>query len=346
MKEKAQDVQELQQKISQLQTIVELGRAMTSSINGEDLYRTMLKKISDLLKPSSWALLLYDEHRKQLYYEMIVNDPQVDREKFLALGEGIPGWVAKHQTSVFFQPHQPCILPPELTQYERRSFLCVPLSSKGLFQGLIHLHRDSKDKPFTASDLTQLEELAQFMAIGIENYRHIQRIEELTIKDDLTQLYNSRYLHHVLDREIDLSKRYKREFSVIFFDLDHFKSVNDLHGHVYGSELLKEVGKIVDDNIRSTDYAARYGGDEFVIILPETPKSEGIELAERLRSVIEKNQFLSEKNKDIRFTASFGVATFPNDAHEKDQIIQMADDAMYSAKKISRNRVISISSKS
>ncbi|MEZ4703851.1 MAG: sensor domain-containing diguanylate cyclase [Bdellovibrionota bacterium] len=337
-----QDLQKLHQKISQLQAILEMVRAMTSALDGTELYRTLLKKITDLLHPSSWALLLLDEQDRHLYYEIVINDTSLNRDQIFQLGEGIPGWVAKEQKAVFYSPNSYCPLPKELVKGERKSFLCAPLISKGSLRGVVQLNRMANETPFEQNDLEQLVELTDFIAIGIENYKYVQKIEELTIKDDLTQLYNSRQLHQILDREIDLSKRYKREFSVIFFDLDHFKKVNDAHGHVFGSALLSEVGGIVNSNMRSTDYAARYGGDEFVIVLPETTKEMAMEFAERLRNVIEKHSFLKNMGKDIHFTASFGVATFPTNAQSKDEIIQMADNAMYDAKKKSRNRVMSI----
>jgi diguanylate cyclase (GGDEF)-like protein len=226
---------------------------------------------------------------------------------------------------------------------DAKSLICVPLKSKDRVLGVIQIRRKGEDvAPFGEEDLTTLAVIADYAAIAIENARNFKRIEELTITDDLTTLYNVRYLHQLLDAEILRADRYKKHFSMIFLDLDHFKNVNDTHGHIHGSTLLRETAEIIQRGIRAVDYAARYGGDEFVVLLPETDKKDAMTIAERLRDSIEKNVFLKDQDLKIQFTASFGVATFPNDAQSKDDLIRMADEAMYKVKNTTRNRVATI----
>jgi diguanylate cyclase (GGDEF)-like protein len=206
--------------------------------------------------------------------------------------------------------------------------------------GVIEIRRKGNDSiPFNEDDLATLSAIADYAAIAIENGRNFQRVQELTITDDLTTLFNVRHMHTLLDAEILRASRYKKEFSMIFLDLDHFKNVNDTYGHIHGSQLLRETALIIQDQIRKVDYAARYGGDEFVIMLPETGKKPSLEIAERIRKAIEKNEFLTSQNLKVHFTASFGVATFPDDAKTKEELIKMADGSMYSVKNSTRNRV-------
>ena len=167
----------------------------------------------------------------------------------------------------------------------------------------------------------------------------MQRIHELTIIDDCTALYNARHLKFVLDAEIYRSTRYGHEFSVIFIDLDHFKQVNDVYGHLVGSKLLWMIGDILKSNLRLIDYAFRYGGDEFVVLLPQTSKANALRVARRVRDLLNSKVFFSEENLNIKVTASFGVATFPGDGRSHREILRWADEAMYLVKNTTRNNI-------
>ena len=156
--------------------------------------------------------------------------------------------------------------------------------------------------------------------------------------DDLTQLYNQRYLPMVLNSEIARAAREERKISILFLDVDYFKSVNDTRGHLVGSKLLIELSKLIRNSIRGYDYAFRYGGDEFVVVLPNTDTVQGQLVAERIRSRIEESEFLVYQ-KHYKVTVSVGVATYPDHAANAEQVLQLADEAMYNAKKASRNVV-------
>ena len=160
----------------------------------------------------------------------------------------------------------------------------------------------------------------------------------LNYVDDLTGLYNSRYLNRVLDTEVHRVDRDGGLFSVLFIDVDHLKRVNDQRGHVVGSKVLKEVGKILAGCIRTTDYAFRYGGDEFILVLPGAGAEESAVVAERIRSEVERQAFLFDQEQ-VKVTLSIGIAVFPTHASSRDELIKMADEAMYVGKRRSRNTV-------
>ena len=155
----------------------------------------------------------------------------------------------------------------EKTKMETRSIVAVPVRFRDQCLGVIELINCVGPEGFSQRDLALLEALADYAAIAIENARHVQRIHELTITDDCTSLYNARHLNFMLDTEIYRSHRYAFEFSLIFIDLDHFKNVNDTHGHLMGSKLLSEIGEAIKEKCRMIDLAFRYGGDEFVVLL-------------------------------------------------------------------------------
>jgi diguanylate cyclase (GGDEF)-like protein len=143
----------------------------------------------------------------------------------------------------------------------------------------------------------------------------------------------------MLDTEIYRSQRYSFEFSLIFIDLDHFKNVNDTHGHLVGSKLLAEIGEAIKEKCRMIDLAFRYGGDEFVVLLPQTSKENALGVARRLHSLIRETRWLKETGLDITVTASVGVASYPTDSQTKAELLHLADEAMYLVKNTTRDCV-------
>jgi len=188
-------------------------------------------------------------------------------------------------------------------------------------------------------DIPILMNLADYAAIALENARYIQRIHELTITDDCTALYNARHLNFVLDAEIYRSSRYGFEFSVVFIDLDHFKQVNDTHGHLIGSKLLWSIGDLLKCNLRMIDHGFRYGGDEFVVLLPQTSKLDALHVVQRVRKLLNSTVYFVEEGLNIKVTASFGVASFPADGRTRKEILHMADEAMYLVKNTTRDNI-------
>jgi len=161
------------------------------------------------------------------------------------------------------------------------------------------------------------------------------RLKELAFTDSLTKIYNRLHFAHFLDAEIDKAKRYGTPFSIIFFDLDHFKLINDTYGHQVGDEVLEEVTRVVASINRKSDIFARYGGEEFIILTPETDLSGAMIHAERLRDKIEKYNF-----KTIgHLTSSFGVTEFKGENDSIEELLDRADIALYQAKELGRNRV-------
>jgi diguanylate cyclase (GGDEF)-like protein len=195
---------------------------------------------------------------------------------------------------------------------------------------------------FDSEDLDFLIKLAERTAIVIERVSLQQRLEELVVTDDLTNLFNTRHLNRSVETEIYRSRRYGHSVSVIFMDVDHFKDVNDTHGHLAGSKVLVEIAEILIRELRNIDIVARYGGDEFVLVLPQTTLGNAMAIAERIRQTIEKNVFLSSEKLKLRLTASFGVAAYPETAKSKDTLMRIADESMYNVKRHTRNGVYAI----
>lgn len=330
---------------SELSVFHELGKALTSSLQLEQVLSTIMEKINEILRPDTWSLLLMDEAKQELYFQIATGvGAEALRDVRIKLGQGIAGWVAQtgevivvpdtSQDSRFF-PHL-----DEKTKMETHSIVAVPVKFRDQCLGVIELINCVGVDGFSPRDMALLEALADYAAIAIENARHVHRIHELTIKDDCTSLYNARHLNRMLDTEIYRSDRYSFEFSLIFIDLDHFKKVNDTHGHLMGSKLLGEIGEMIKESCRQIDMAFRYGGDEFVILLPQTSKENACRVALRLHQRIRERVWLKEDKINAHVTASLGVASYPADAKNKAELLHLADDAMYAVKNSTRDSVM------
>jgi diguanylate cyclase (GGDEF)-like protein len=322
----------------------ELGKALTSSLQLDQVLRTIMEKIDEFLRPDNWSLLLLDEAKQELYFELAVGKAsQALKDVRIRLGQGIAGWVAQHGEVV--------IVPDtskdtrffgkvdEKTKMETRSIVAVPVKFRDTCLGVIELINCVGPDGFDPRDLKLLEALSDFAAIALENARHVKRIHELTIKDDCTSLYNARHMGFILDTEIYRSQRYNYEFSIVFIDLDHFKQVNDTHGHLVGSRLLAEMGDALKTNCRLIDFAFRYGGDEFVILLPQTSKDNAIKVARRLHRLIRETVWLTNEGLNIRITPSVGLAAYPADSKTKEGLLHLADESMYLVKNTNRDNV-------
>ncbi len=224
---------------------------------------------------------------------------------------------------------------------ERGKFVvAVPLICGERILGVLEGVREGQEaRPFRNSEVALLDALSFPLASALANAVRIAEAERLSQTDDLTKLHNARYMRQFLLNEIRRARRYGTSVSALFLDLDDFKRVNDIHGHLVGSHVLMEMAGVILGSVRDTDALARYGGDEFVIVLPDT----GIELAgavaERIREKILRYEFTGGRRLKLCLTASFGVATFPHHASSPQQLIACADTAMYEAKAANKNCV-------
>jgi diguanylate cyclase (GGDEF)-like protein len=207
-----------------------------------------------------------------------------------------------------------------------------PLRSRGRTVGaLVGFDASpSRETPEVSSRLaTILGHVLEAAAIALDNALRMRRAQALTVTDDLTQLFNSRYLSEVLRREGKRAVRTRQPLSLLFIDLDGFKEINDTHGHLYGSRALVEAGNVIRECARETDVVARFGGDEFAVVLPDTPSDGALVVADRIRERIATYLFLGTEGYNFRLTVSAGVATLPDCVPTVDGLLQAADDAMY-----------------
>ena len=326
-----------------LAVLSDISRAANSVLEPRKVMEIVMERAQDLIQAQAWSLLLVDEKDHTLSFELVMGE-KVDevRNYRIKIGQGVAGWVVQYKRPLIIndvkKDRRFDARVDLLTGYKTRSVLCAPLISRGRIIGAVEL-LNKRRGPFNDEDLDMITTLVEPGAIAIENAILYQKSAELTVTDDLTKLFNSRYLNVHLRREIKRSRRYGVPVSLIFLDLDGFKKVNDTYGHLSGSRALYEVGQILQETVREIDVVSRYGGDEFTIILPQTGAAGALTIAERIRTLIAERVFLTDLNIEVRLTASFGVSTFPDHGQTREDLIQRADQAMYLVKDRGKNGV-------
>jgi diguanylate cyclase (GGDEF)-like protein len=328
----------------QLMTCLRIGKALTSTFNMDQILIIVLKRLSELFKARNWTLFLLDQERQELLFELVVGlDKGSLSDVRIKVGEGIAGAVAA--------TGQPILVPDvnrdqrfskrvdDLTGFVTHSLICLPLKMQGSVIGVIEVVNPEDLSLFQPEFMPVLSIVADYVAIAITNSRNYRKIESLSITDDVTGFYNTRFLHQHLERILDPAATRPQEVSLVFLDLDNFKQVVDAHGHLVGSRVLKEVARAIAENLNREDCLVRYGGDEFVVILPGQDKKTALDKVVAIRQTLVERVFLQEEGLDVRLTASFGVAGYPHDAASKRELLSIADSSMYRSKEIGKNAI-------
>ena len=320
----------------------QLARSLASSLNLDTILRTILDHMERLIRADLWTLLMLDDERQELFYavaaggnEALLSDLRVK------VGEGIAGWVAEHGETLIVpsEGEAPALSIPHPAGAEKlRSAIAMPLRGRTRVQGVIEILNPDPAQ-LTDYTIAFLHILADHAAIAIENARDVARIQELTITDDTTGLYNMRHLYEVLTRELRRCAQTGEPVSLAFLDLDRFKRVNDAHGHLVGSELLALTGQRIHKLSRPQDLCFRYGGDEFVILMPGTSEGEAFALVESLHRQLIETTFQIKDGPALTVSASIGIATAPRDGDSIHAVIGTADSRMYEVKGESRGQI-------
>jgi diguanylate cyclase (GGDEF)-like protein len=334
----------LQRTIDQLAAFNALAKALTSTLELHEVLEQVMHKVSQMVRPSNWSLLLEDPKTGKLHFEIIVGEgAEKLRDLTIKPGEGIAGtaFLQGATRSVQDVRGDPLFAQrfDEISSYRTRAVVAVPLRFKGRSLGVIELVHGEDEQSFTPEEIQAVQAIAELAAIAIENARNFKRVQELTLTDEHTALFNARHFRAVMDQEVVRAERFKHPLSLLFLDLDRFKSVNDTHGHLVGSAILREVGELLLGCIRQVDLAFRYGGDEFALVLLETDAEGAQQIAERLCDRMRKHRFSGGRDLGLNLTVSVGVATFPDHANTVQGMIEAADQAMYRVKAKGRDGV-------
>jgi diguanylate cyclase (GGDEF)-like protein len=343
-----------QKHTAQLEALAIISKALTAaSLEPRAIFEILVKQTGDLVGDACVLTLVADDKEWLEVAAYYHSDPEVIPYMGEMLtpsrrraDEGIVGEIIKTGQPVFIPVVQHAELiekiNPDYKAYSDRfgihSLLIVPLVAQGQVIGTLGVSRDRPGKPYTDGDRAFLQNLASHAALTIMNARLHDLIRSQAQTDALTGIHTRRYFFSLAQLEFGRSDRHGHTLSAIMLDLDHFKDINDTFGHDVGDQVLQVVSKRCYSQIRASDMIGRYGGEEFIVLLPETGLEGALSMAERLRSCVAEAP-VEIDNQAIPITISLGVACKSKDVLDLAALLRKVDQAMYSAKRVGRNQV-------
>jgi len=329
---------ELEKSQTQLEMIYENSRILASKLDTESVVGEVMKIMGEILGYHAFAIVFKDRAGK-LFFRARSSDGENSFHPRPCPPEGT------ELVKKIIELGEPACLKNIITRFDykplsthSRSLMLVPLTSHGIAMGVLVAESNDENR-FHDKDIQMLSIVARSAAMALENAGLHRRTEELTINDELTETFNYRYFVQKLQEEKRRAARYNLPLSLIMVDIDWFKKLNDSYGHEIGNLVLKRLSDIIKKCIRDVDVFCRYGGEEFVIILPQTPQVEATQIAERIRQQIEKTVIDAGKPGKLKVTVSVGVTSYPENGKSQDDLLAVADQALYRAKGEGRNLV-------
>jgi len=324
----------------QLMACVALGKAVTETLDRDRILEVILERLDTLVAARNWTVYLLDEEAGELRFEQVVGlDAAALLGSTIPIGQGIAGTVAATGEALLIpaadQDPRVNRSIDRSTGFETRSLITLPLKCGHRVVGVLQIVNPEDHTLFEQERLPVLLLIADFVAIALNNAVIHERMRRLTLTDDVSGFYNARYLHERLGELIETA----RETALVFLDMDHFKRIVDSYGHPLGGKVLKEVAQVIGGELGSDDALVRYGGDEYVIVLPGQDKTAALATVERIRSAILAERFLREEGHDVPVTASFGIAHYPDDAADVKELLRSADLSLYTSKGRGKNTI-------
>lgn len=328
----------LQEKIHRFLDLQRFSRELKEIRGVQEVTRKIVDEAHAIFKQADECVLyLVDDVRQELGLVAATQKSGVVREKEGSLYEE---WVMKRARAILIEDARNDFRFPADARPGAAPLgaLCAsPLMTENRVLGVLRIS-SQKENVFDADDLRLLDIFSNLAAVILKNDLLYDRMQELALRDSLTGLYLNRYFQERLNEEIARARFNNSPFSIILLDIDLFKRYNDEFGHAVGDLILKGIASIILKCVSPVDFVARYGGEEFVILLPKKEQKEAKQIAEKIRSEIEKHPFYIRR-AEKRVTASLGVASFPEDGKAREELIRTADRFLYDAKNLGRNRV-------
>jgi len=328
------------EELKSMLSLYQSSQTIAGCLEIERVYHLMLDAIARELDISRGLGLFKSGNAFELYEIKGISNNVAENFK-----EVILAIIAKNQPAnrlmTRIQFSEKSITLPGILEFEIEEAYLIFVRSKGILQGIIVVFNEPGLRlPDFNVKKRNIHFLLEQSVLALENAMSYSLAKDMLFIDDLSGLFNQRYLEVALDREMKRIGRYSSHLAVLFLDMDSFKQVNDTHGHLVGSRVLKEMGSLMKKSVRDVDVVIRYGGDEYTAILVETCPEMARTVAERIRAMVESHVFLADEGYNIRLTCSIGYSCCPEDTVSKDELLEMADQAMYAGKGSGKNCVI------
>ncbi len=317
-----------------------IGRSIASSRTLKETLSQVMDHIGRIFAPYNWSLLLRNHKTGDLKFLIVVGEAaEVLEGKIVKRGKGIVGWIAENGQPIIIEDVKKDKRFDEsfdiMSGFKTESIIGVPLKSNGKVFGVIELVNKLDGSPFSALDLKLLTTIADFAAIAVEKVYYLSTLKKMINIDPLTGVFNRRFLQFYLQKELQRNKRDNTVISLLFVDIDDFKKINDTFGHLAGDEILKSVTTVINESIRTADLLFRFGGDEFLVLLPKTEKTDAEAIKKRI------NEKISNAGFEIPFTVTIGCFEARDESME--EVLSRVDEDMYINKKVNKeNNIIDL----
>ena len=334
----------LEEEVNSLRGMIDVARTVVSTLELDQVLHVILTSAMRFADEPAGTIALYDT----VQGELTLHAHQGLTPQFVETGcweirpDGVTGRAVSGGEILFVSDTEKATLfiNPIVVREGIRSLVCIPLKVQSRLVGVLHLYGFAP-REFDRERMKLLDILASFAAMSVDNAQLHARTRLMAITDALTGLYNRRYFQQMFSRELNRARRYAKPLSLIMMDVDDFKKFNDTYGHPHGDKVLGVMGDILAEALRNTDFAFRYGGEEFIVMLPETDFSSALQVAERIREAVELKS--ADELRGIAphgVTASVGVVSYPRDGETRDDLLKRVDELLYRAKERGKNRVL------
>ncbi len=318
---------EVEKKANELQILNSMSGILNSSLEMDKIMDEVIKFLCEMQMVDGCSIILLNKNERY--------GNEIEQKILYPLERRIIQQIKKTKETITVKDFQSEPEFEDLPKVHYSAMISIPLISKGELQGALNIYPKPGEE-ITENDYKFFSIIADQITMAIINAQQYELIRLMAITDKLTGLYNRRHFMKILDNEVERVKRTEKSISIALIDLDNFTNYNNTHGHPAGDRLLQKISEIFRKNVRTIDTVGRYGGEEFIVILPEADINQAGEISERLRRFVEIEDFEGQ-----HATISMGVATFRGNVPDKEQMIQKADELLYRAKDSGKNKVVS-----
>jgi diguanylate cyclase (GGDEF)-like protein len=340
----------LESQVKALTDLIEVARAVVSTLDLDTVLQAILTSAMNFAGTPAGTVAVYEEEKQEFvlhsYVGLSARFAKIERWR-VTPGGAAEKLLAEGDTCYIEDVSQATFLDDPLLVAEGiRSLICIPLKVPAGVVGLLHLG-DFAPRQFDREKMKLLSILSSFAAMAIDNAKLHNRTKIMAITDSLTGLNNYRYFQEVFGQELRRAERYQRQLAVLMFDVDDFKKFNDHYGHPVGDRVLAAIGTAIARTVRQVDYAFRYGGEEFIVLLPETGLENALLAAERLRMAIARETAATLQGVTAAgVTVSVGVACYPDNGADQDELFTVVDGLLYKAKELGKNKIYHVKKES